>query len=75
MMKMKYRRWMKGGKGRNFESEKYFHSKFQSEFSWFEVARGYSGRRCLNLLPSNSFHEQKSENISNLRYNKKRTSD
>lgn len=50
MMKMKYRRWMKGGKGRNFESEKYFHSKFQSEFSWFEVARGYSGRRCLFKL-------------------------
>lgn len=48
-------------------------SKFRSEF--LDLVKGYLGRRCLNSLPSNSFHDKRSANstlnISNLWYNKK----
>ena len=44
----------------------------KSEF--LDLVKGYLGRRCLNSLPSNSFHDKRSAsnaNISNLWYNKK----
>lgn len=47
-------------------------SKFRSEF--LDLVKGYLGRRCLNSLSSNSFHDKRSAsnaNISNLWYNKK----
>lgn len=33
-------------------------SKFRSEF--LDLVKGYLGRRCLNSLPSNSFHDKRS---------------